>query len=81
MKTEAIALTLLLFYGAFFSGCAAKIEYIKQPCSIEAPQRFYNGKKCEQNLSDFLFAKCVLTRTEALKADYERLLTAFEACK
>ncbi|MDR2099583.1 MAG: hypothetical protein LBP40_01990 [Campylobacteraceae bacterium] len=78
MLQKTTAITLLIFYALTFSGCVQK-EYITLPCSIQTPERFYSNAKCKGD--DFTFAKCIISKTEALKADYERLLNAFNACK
>jgi hypothetical protein len=78
MKRKATVITLFLCYALTFNGCAQK-EYITLPCAIDTPTKLYNDTKCKGD--DFTFAKCIITKTEALKTDYERLLNAFNACK
>ncbi|MDR1976527.1 MAG: hypothetical protein LBQ18_05995 [Campylobacteraceae bacterium] len=75
---KAIVTALCVFYALTFNGCVQK-EYIAIPCTVEAPQRLYRPIPCVGD--DFTFAKCVISKKEALEADYSRLLNAFEACR
>jgi hypothetical protein len=79
MRIKQFAKTLFLCLGIAFSfaGCT---NYVSVPCSIETPQRLYVNERCKQD-NDFEFAKCVIIAKEALIADYNNLLLAFEACK